>query len=369
MHSNQDDNEISLIEIVLALKRRARILILVPLTIGIVSLAATFLITPTFTASTQLLPPQQQQGTAAALLGSLSGLAGGMAGAAAGLKNPGDQWVGLLKSRTVADALIQRFNLKQYYEKQFDFETRAKLEENSKITSGKDSLIDIEVVDKDPKLAAELANAYVEELQKLTKILAISEASQRRLYFESQLKEAKENLIKAETELRLSGVSASALKTIPEVVLSGIAELKARIATAEVNVDVLRSSMTANSPAVKQANAELSSLRQQLRNAEASDIHSQGAGAAYVQKYRNFKYYEVLFEMMAKQYELARADEAKDGALIQVVDAAQVPEWKSAPKRGVIALISTILTLLLTVLYVLIEPSLARLSTQSAQAT
>jgi uncharacterized protein involved in exopolysaccharide biosynthesis len=367
-HNTKQDDEISLVEIVIELKRRARFIVLSPLLVGLLSFAGTYLITPTFTAAAQLLPPQQQQGAAAALLGSLSGLAGGMAGAAAGLKNPGDQWVGLLKSRTVADALIKRFNLKEYYEKEFYFETRKKLEDNSKITAGKDSLIDIEVVDKDPKLAAELANAYVEELQNLSKTLAVSEASQRRVYFENQLKDAKDNLIKAETALRNSGVNASALKTNPEAALGGIAELKARITAAEVNLNVLRDSMTANSPAVKQATAELSSLRQQLRNAEASDVQAQGDGGAYVQKFRDFKYYETLFEMMAKQYELAKADEAKDGALIQVVDAAQVPEWKSAPKRAVIAVISTILTLLLTILYVLIEPGLARLRAQTAQA-
>lgn len=366
--NTEPDDEISLVEIVIALKRRARLILVAPLLVGVLSFAVTYLITPTFTASAQLLPPQQQQSGAAALLGSLSGLAGGMAGAAAGLKNPSDQWVALLKSRTVADALIKRFNLKEYYEKEFYFETRKNLEDNSKITAGKDSLIDIEVVDKDPKLAAEIANAYIEELQSLSKTLAVSEASQRRVYFEGQLKEAKDNLIKAETALRNSGVSASALKTSPEVALGGIAELKARITAAEVNLNVLRDSMTANSPTVKQATAELGSLRQQLRNAEDSDVQAQGAGAAYVQKYRDFKYYETLFEMMAKQYELAKADEAKDGALIQVVDPAQVPEWKSAPKRALIAVIATILTLLLTILYVLIEPGLARLRAQTAQA-
>ncbi|MEY4751138.1 MAG: hypothetical protein RIQ60_3352 [Pseudomonadota bacterium] len=367
--TNQPDDDLSLAEILIALKRRTRLLLAVPLAAGVLSFACTFLITPTFTASAQLLPPQQQQGAAAALLGSLSGLAGGMAGAAAGLKNPGDQWVGLLKSRAVADALIKRFNLKDYYEKEFYFETRKKLDDNSKITSGKDSLIDIEVVDKNPKLAADLANAYIEELQNLSNSLAVSEASQRRLYFQNQLNDAKNNLIKAETALRNSGINASALKTSPEAVLSGVADLKARIAAAEVNLNVLRDSMTANSPAVKQVSAELSSLKQQLRNAEASDIQAQGDGAAYVQKYRDFKYYETLFEMMAKQYELARADEARDGALVQVVDAAQVPEWKSSPKRALIAVTSTIVALLLTILYVLLEPALGRLRSKMAQAT
>jgi tyrosine-protein kinase Etk/Wzc len=352
------DDEISLQEILATLRRHIRLLLALPLIVATLALGGSYLIRPTFTATTQIMPPQQSQGGAAALLGSLGGL-GSLAGVAGvpGLKNPSDQWVGLLKSRTVADAIIKRFNLKDRYESEFIFEARTKLEMRTKISAGKDSLIDIEVVDEDPQLSAAIANGYVEELRNLSKTLAISEAAQRRLYFESQLKEAKENLIKAEVKLRESGISLSVLKTSPETAVAFIAQLQAQISTAEINLSVLRNSMTASSPLIQQANTELASLRKQLQNADASQRVTKEEGGGYIQKYRDLKYYETLFELMARQFELAKADEAKDGTLIQVVDLAVVPEWKSAPKRATIALIAYLATLILTLLYIALKPS------------
>jgi uncharacterized protein involved in exopolysaccharide biosynthesis len=353
--STSDADEISLVEIILTLKRNTRLLLLGPLAVAVVTLGITFLIPPTFTASAQIMSPQQQSG-AAALLGSMTGLSS-LAGAA-GLKNPADQWVGLLRSRTVADGLIERFKLKDYYEKEFMFQTRAKLEDSSKITAGKDGLIDIQVTDRDPKLSADIANAYIEELQKLTKTLAVSEAAQRRVFFEEQLNETKNKLIQAETVLRASGVNTSTLKINPDSAVASVAQLQAQIAAAQVSLSVMRESMTSDSPAVRQANAELAALRAQLRQAEQIDKSAaEGAGGSYVQSFREFKYYETLFELMARQYELAKADEAKDGALIQVVDAAETPEWKSAPKRGLITALSYLIAVFLFVFYALIKPS------------
>lgn len=358
------DDEISLQEIFATLRRHVRLLAALPVMVAVLAFGASFLITPTFTSATQIMPPQQAQSGAAALLGSLGGL-GGLAGAAgvAGLKNPSDQWVGLLQSRTVADALIKRFNLQQKYGLEFMFETRKKLEARTKISAGKDSLIDIEVIDEDPGVAAAIANGYVEELRTLSKTLAISEAAQRRLFFESQLKDAKDNLVKAEIELRASGINVSVVKTNPETAVAFVAQLQAQISAAEVNLAVLRNSMTSDSPVIRQANAELESLRNQLRQADNSQRIGKEDGGSYVQKFRDFKYYETLFELLARQFELAKADEAKDGALIQVVDMAVTPEWKSAPKRGMIAIIAFLGTLVLTLLYIALKPSRNEIAT------
>lgn len=360
-HAGRADepDEVSLIDIVLVLCRRLRLLVWAPLAVGLLTLGISFLIKPTFTATVQILPPQQQTSTAAAILGSLGGAAGALGGSLSGLKNPADQWVGLLQSRVIADALIQRFDLKNLYESEYQFQTRNALAGNTRISAGKDGLIDIEVDDHEPERAAKMANAYVEELQRLTTSLAVTEAAQRRVFFQKQLDEAKAGLVRAEVALKEGGISASVLKTSPDAAVGQLAQIQAAVAAQEVKVQVLRGSMTESNPELRQAMLELASLREQLRRAEqATPGQGKADAAQYVERFREFKYYETLFELFARQYELARADEAKDGALVQVVDPAVVPEYKSKPKRAMLAVLATVLTFMLCASWVLIANAL-----------
>lgn len=345
-----DEQEVSLLELLALLLDHKRLLTLLPLCVGSLALAITFLMKPAFTATTQILPPQQQQGSGlAALLGTTG--SGGIAsalGSVGGLKNPADQWVGLLKSRVIADALVDRFKLQELYETEYRFQARQALEGSTKVTAGKDNLIDIEVTDHDPERAAQIANAYIEELQRLANTLAVTEAAQRRLYFEKQLTEAKNNLVQAEVQLRQAGVSQDVMKINPDAAVGRIAQLQATIAAQEVKVNAMRDSMTERSPELRLALTELATLRNQLRSAERDDPPANKSSSSdYVAKFREFKYYETLFELLARQFEMAKADEARDGALIQVVDVALVPEYKSKPKRGMIAVLATVLTFML----------------------
>lgn len=366
--SAPEEQPFSLLALVGVLSNSIRSLTLIPLAAGVLTLAASFLLTPVFTASGQIMAPQQQQGTAAALLGSLGGLAGA-GGAIAGLKNPADQWVGLLKSRTISDAMIERFKLQQRYDLEYVFQTRDKLTDRTKITAGKDGLIDIEVTDEDPKTAADMANAYVEELSKLSNTLAVSEAAQRRLFFERQLNQAKEGLVKAEVALRQGGINESVLKTTPAAAVAGIADLRAQISAAEVRLQVMEGRYTPNAPELRQVQLELASLRRQLAQVEKADpTLATSSGADYVARYREFKYYETLFDMMARQFELAKADEAREGALIQVVDRAVPPEWKSAPKRATLAVGATFAVFFLMLLIVLTRNALANIRQDPSRA-
>lgn len=319
--------------------------LLVGLTPVVVALAmllfTTFWVQPTFTARTVLLAPQQTPSTAAALLGSMGGLAAVTGGSLAGLRGAGDQWVGLLSSETIADTLIRQFDLKNLYGSRFQFQARRALAGRTRIAAGKDGLIRIEVDDHDPQRAAKLANAYVDQLRELTKALALTEAAQRRLYFENLMREAKDNLVKAEVALRVSGVSESILKTRPETVAVTMAQIRNQISALEVRIASLRSYATDASPELRGANAELESLRRQLATTEqAAPGQANARGAEYITRYRDFKYHETLFELMAKQYEMARADEARQGAVIQVIDLAQPPEYKSGPKRASLILMA-----------------------------
>ncbi|MFN3377555.1 MAG: Wzz/FepE/Etk N-terminal domain-containing protein, partial [Burkholderiaceae bacterium] len=329
-----DDDEISLLDLLQTVVENLRLLVLGPLVVGLAALGISFLITPTFTATTKFLPPQQQQSAAAAMLQSLGAL-GGLAGAATGLKNPNDQFVSFLQSRTLQDTLIERFKLMERYESKFKEDARRTLSANARVSAGKDGLITVSVDDHDPAFAAELANAHVQELTQLLGRLAVTEAQQRRLFFEKQLQDTKARLTQAEQALQASGVNMSALKANPQAAVEGLAQLQASITAQEVKVATMRSYLTENAPDFRQALTELNALRAQLRKAEASQPKGGAdSDSDYVAKFRDFKYHETLFELLAKQYELARVDESREGAVIQVVDVAQAPEKKSKPKKA-----------------------------------
>lgn len=338
-----EDDEISLLDLLQVVADNLRLLVLAPLAAGLLALGYSFAIAPTFTATTKFMPPQQQQSGAAAMLAGLGAL-GGLAGAAGGLKNPADQYVAFLKSRTVQDALVDRFKLTERYETKFHDDARKALNANVQTASGKDGLITINADDKDPQFAAQLANAHVEELGKLLNRLAVTEAQQRRLFFEKQLSNAKDKLVKSEQALKASGVNSSALKASPAAAVEYLARLKAGITAQEIKLGAMRGYLTESAPDFKQAQTELSAMRGQMARAEKEEPAAAGASSSsdYIAKFRDFKYHETLFELFAKQYEMARVDESREGAVIQVLDAAQPPERKSKPKKAQIAMLTTL---------------------------
>ena len=278
------------------------------------------------------------------MLASLGSL-GGLAGVVGGIKNPADQYLAYMKSVTLQDSLIDRFKLLERYEANTKIEARLELKEYVRAVSGKDGLISVEVDDKDPKFAAELANAHVEELGKLLGKLATTEAQQRRLFFEKQLNQAKEKLIQAEIALKATGVSGSVLKSNPASAVAAVAGLQAAVTAQEVKLGAMRGYLAETAPDFKQAMNELANLRAQLGKQEKDSPATGGSATTegdYITKYREFKYQETLFELLSKQFELAKVDEAREGAIIQVLDAAQPPERKSKPKKALIAIIATL---------------------------
>lgn len=341
VQSNEED-EINLLDLLQVVADNLRLLVLGPLAVGLAALGISFTITPTFTANTKFMPPQQQQSAAAAMLQGLGAL-GGLAGAATGIKNPNDQFVAILKSRTLQDTLIERFNLMARYERKLKGDARLALGAQSRISAGKDNLIEVQIDDYDPAFAAELANAYVEEFTKLLGRLALTEAQQRRAFFEKQLAQTKDKLTQAEQALRASGVNSSALKSTPQAAIGAVAQLQAQIAAQEIKLASMRGYLAESAPDFKQAQTELAALRAQQAKLGVSSSGN-GSDADYIARYRDFKYNETLFEMFSKQFELARVDEAREGSVIQVVDVAVPPELKSKPKRGLIALLATLLT-------------------------
>ncbi|TXI21829.1 MAG: lipopolysaccharide biosynthesis protein [Roseateles sp.] len=299
----------------------------------------TYLIPPTFTARTVLISPQQQQSSATAAIASISALSG-LVGA--NVKSPADQYVALLQSVSVADKLVERFKLRDVYKVDYLTDARRDLRDNTRIFAGKkDGLITVEVDDHDPKRAAEIANAYIAELRELSARLAISEAQQRRVFFEEQLKGSRDNLIAAQQRMEGSGLTATAIKAEPKAAADAYAQTKAEVATLEMRLAASRRQYTENSSVIQQQVAALQSARSQLRAMEKPS--SPGDQTGYLSAYREFKYQEALFEIFSRQFELAKLDEARDGTTFQVVDLAVPPEKKSKPKRSIIAAIAGLL--------------------------
>ena len=335
----------------------------------VISLVVALLLPPVYTARTTLLAPnsQQQSGSAAALaaLGSLGGLAGGL-----GAKSPDELYVALLRSDSVWRALDERFKLMAHYDVESFEALRKMLPSVIRVNSDKKSgVITVEVDDKDKQFAADVANAHEAEITKLLGRLAVSEAQLRRAFFERQLKETKENLVKAEQGLRTvqekSGVIV--LDKQAEALITGAALLRSQITEREVQLRVLRTGATEQNPDVMRMNSELRALRGELARMESTQGGAAGsavdmpvgripeASIDYVRARRELKLQETLLESMVRQYEIAKLDEAKEGPALQQVDVALPPDRKSKPSRGLIVLASTLIAFVLSCLWVVVR--------------
>src|SRR5947209_7700735 len=335
--------------------------------------AVAFLLPVYYKANVKLLPPQQTQSIASAMLGQLGPLIAA-SGKDLGLRNSNDVYVSMLRSRTLTDKVIDQFSLMSVYHEKLREETRKRLDDLTDIIVGKDGVISISVEDRDRKRSAEIANAYVNELEKLSRSLAITAASRRRLFFENEVKITSDELANAEVALRKTMESTGIihLDNQSKVMLDAYANLRAQLAAEEVQIQAMRSFATPENPDLIRAEQELAALRaqmQQLERGQGGSSHSIAdvplekvptAGLEYMRKLREVKYREALFELLAKQYEVARIDEAKDSAIIQPLDSAEPPERHSWPLRGLVIIAGTVLGLLIAIVWVYVSESLER---------
>lgn len=348
------DASVNVIDLIAVMLEYRKWLLLLPLLAGLLAGGISMALPNVFTAWTVIMPPPQQQSAGLAALqslGNLAGLAGGAAGSAAGIKNPLDQYVSLMYSNTLTDRIVVRHKLVEAYHVSTVADARDMLIENVRIVPGKkDGLMTIEVDDTDPKRAAAIANEYVPQLLKLTSDLAITEAQQRRQFFERQIQGNREKLIAAQQALQQSGINQGVMRAEPKAAAEGYAALKAQVTAEEVHLQSLRSFMTTDAPEFRRAQSTLSALQLQLKRYETNENPEQGSGADYINKYREFKYEEALFDLFSKQYEMAKLDESRDAALIQVIDPATPPDRKSKPRRFLIVGAAMLITELLLLL-------------------
>jgi uncharacterized protein involved in exopolysaccharide biosynthesis len=363
------------LDLLIVLARRRKMLLGATLSAALFAGVVSVLIPNRYTATASIVPPQQNPSLAASMLGQLGSLdpIATIAQKDLGLKSPNDIYVGMLKSRTVQDALIRRFDLLNVYRERRMSDARRELENATSILLGKEGFITISVEDKDSRRAAEMANTYVEELGKVTQQLAVTEASQRRLFFGQQLEQAKNDLAAAEQALKETELKTGLIQldSQAKAIIESVVKLRAAIATKEVELHAMRSFSTDQNPDVILAEQELSGLRSQLallgtQSGGEGDIQVPAAkvpeaSLEYVRKLREVKYHETIFELLAKQYEAAKLDESKAGAVVQVLDPGVEPDKRSSPRRALIIIVTTLVAFVGSVGYAFAAETLYRM--------
>ena len=348
-----NDEGIHLLEILVLLAKYKRLVVLMPFAVSVLAALLSLILPNIYTGTARILPPQQG-GTsiAAILMGDTSSLnPSGAVGQALGLKNPADLYVGMLKSRTIADAIIQRFDLQKLYDKDTLVETRLELADASRIVAGREGIISIEVEDYDPKRAAALANAYVEELDQTTQRVTVTTAGRQRVFLEKQLRQAKDQLADAEVAMRATQEKTGLISVTEQgkAMIESVANLRALVAAKQVQLAAMRTGSTENNPDYVRVREELIGIRAELAKLEKSGATDAGnvipsagripeAGLEYIRKYRDVQYYQTLFELLAKQFEIAKSQEAADSGAIQILDRAVEPDKKTKPYRLLIVL-------------------------------
>ena len=371
-----DEDEISLLDLATALGEEKATLFAIPLITTLVAVVMSLLMTPIFTAKTVVMPPQQQQSGAAAALASLGGLAGlaGLGGGG-GLKSPDEMYVAFLGSEGMQNRIIAELKLQERYEAKTLTDARAALKGQVRFASDKKSgLLSIEADDKDPAFAAELANRHVVELRAMLGRLAVTEAQQRRVFYEQQIQQTQDKLALAEVAFRAakekSGMQVTSV--LAETGVRASAELRGQIASREVQLQAMSRFATAQNPETQRIASELAALRSQLNKTEQGSGESKAAASPLhqeaVKSFRDVKVQEAMLEVLIRQYELARVDEAKEGPLIQQVDVAMPAERKSKPKRAQIVLVAAFAGLFLGVLVAFVRRALKKAQSDPASA-
>jgi uncharacterized protein involved in exopolysaccharide biosynthesis len=360
--SPRADDVVSILDLLIVLAERKRIILSCTLSFAVFSAIISLFLPPRYTATITILPPQQTSSMSSALMSQFGGMAQ-LAGGSLGIKNPNDMYVAMLRSQTVENAVVQKYGLQQEYHVRFPSDACRDLERHTRIEgSGKDGLIHLSFTDRDPNRAAALANGYIDQYQSFSQHLAITEAAQRRLFFQQQLEQAKNQLFYSEDALKgaeqKSGVIEVASQSRALIELAS--SLRAKIAAQEIQIQGMQTYATGQNTQLVQAQQELARMRGELAKLGGSEDSSDSlsmskdkvteAGLEYLRKLRDVKYNETIFELLAKQFELAKLDEAKEGSMIQIVDFAVVPDKRTFPRRGLIVICSTFAGLLAGIL-------------------
>ncbi len=367
-----EEEEINLLELLQVIVRRKRFIASLCSAVAVVAVIYSLTLPNIYSASAKILPPQKESGGGlSALLGQAGALAG-LAGGSFGLGGGADLYIGILKSRSVADAIIKKLDLARELKTKTPDETRNALQGMVKVQAGKDGIITITADNKDPRRAAQLANAFVEELGRRSVELNLSRAGTERVFLEKRLDVVKGDLKRAEDDLKAFQERNKAFKVDAQATatIEGVAKLKAEIVAREVQLASLKSYQTEENPEVRAVEAALAKLRGQMGamtgdGRSGDGILSAGSvpslGLQYVRLMREVKTQEAIFEQLTKQYEVAKLSEAKDSSSLQVLDEAVVPQKKSKPKRALIVILATVTAFFVSIFTVFLQEYFAKM--------
>jgi tyrosine-protein kinase Etk/Wzc len=365
------EKEANILHYLVVILKRKKMIAGITIACAVITAIISLIMSPIYQAVTEILPPQQsgsgiysqvlnQLGSSPALKSNASGLIS----STLGLNSQNELYIDMLKSRTMYDYIIDKFGLMKLYKSDYIEEARERLEMSVAIESGKSSIISVSVKDKDPQKAADMANAFIEKLKDLTQTFAVTEASKRRLFFEEQLHKIKEDLIKSEEDLKGLQERTGALDMDEQAkaVIESIADLRAQIAAKEVEIKVMKTFTEPKNPDLQKSEETLRGMKEQLQKLETKNEASADPlmstammpeiGTDYSRKLREIKYNEELFELLARQYEVARVDEARDAIVIQVLDKAEPPTRKVKPKRRLMVMEATFFGFFLSIFVV-----------------
>jgi len=343
----EEESSIDLVALFQTLRRGKWTIFGVSFGVFAIATVYAFLLPFSYTSTASFIPPALSSGNsmASAVAGQLTALGAG--GLLNGGKSPGDLYAAILQSRSVSSELVKRFDLMHVYGVKKESQAERALDANTAVTVDmKSSIVKVDVSARSPTLAHDLASAYMDALREADGRLALGQSSQRRLFFEQQLAKEKDDLEEAEVELKRteeqSGLIAPSGQTDAEI--KTIADTQAQIAVREVQLAALRDSATEQNPEVIRLRSEIDDLQGQLARLQRGSGKESTAAIPtskvpeiqleYVRKEREVKYHEALFDMLSRQYEAARLDEARDAPVLQVLDAASYPDTKSSPKRS-----------------------------------
>lgn len=333
-----------------------------------ISIIISLLLPKIYSASASVLPPQQESGLASGLLSQVPGNIGGLAGSLLGMQSKADVWVGILKSQTVRDAIITRFNLRERYKADNIEDTRKVLDKMVTVRmSEDDEIISITVEDKDPAAARDMANAFIEELDRVNRTVIMTSGRRTREFVDKRLSEAGDELKRLEAEMKSFQERHGAIQLDEQgkAIIESMGKVKGALIAKEVELQTLMSYAAPTNPHVSLLKDEIDGLRAKLSEFEHGGNLANGSvfiptsrlpslNIQFARKLREAAVQQTLYELLTQQYELARIQEAKDSPTVQVLDYATTPEKKTKPKRSLIVLLSTFTVLCFGVFYSLL---------------
>ncbi len=370
--SVRSKGDVNLLKLLTTLAGRKKTIARFTIAVTLLTVVISLVLPVRYAGTTVILPPQQGQSLANLMMGQLGALAG--LGRELGVKSNIELYAAMLRSESVQYGLVRQFKLMELYHSKTMLDARKELDDRTSLkVQPKQGLIQLSVTDRDPKRAADLANGYVAQLHDLNQRIAFTDNSQRRMFFEDQLRQAKDNLVDAEQKMKQTQEKTGMLQLDAQsrAIIQTVANLKAQIAGKQVQLQAMRSYATGRNPDYVIAEQQLAGLQEQLAKLLHNQNLSEGdieiptskvpeAGLAYLHAYRNLRYYEAIYEVIAKQYEAAKLDEAKSVSFAQVIDPATVPEKKSFPKRTIIVICAFLAALVLSSTYVILQEAYSR---------